>query len=454
MSAKWEKTEKNKGELTFEINNESIQKGLDIAFKRIRKKLNVPGFRKGKISRQLFNHMYGEESLYEDALNAILPDEYENAINDVKIDPVDQPVIHIEKMEKGSPWIIKAVVTVKPDVKLGKYKGLSVTKQNRKVLAKDVNAEINKLRNQQAELVLKKGKAQKGDTVTIDYVGYIDGKEFKGGKANNYSLELGSGTFIPGFEDQLVGHKADDDVDVNVKFPENYSSKEIAGKDALFKVKIHEVREKHLPKLDDEFAKDVDENVDTLDELKKKIKKDLTEQRNKDAENAIEDEAIDKATNNATIDEIPQAMIDKEIEDETNQYLSNIQQQGVSPKLYFKITGLSEEKLRKHFSEHAEQHVRTNLVLDAIINAENIVPTEKEISEEISNLSKEYNIKEEQIRSSLNNDIIAHDIAIRDAIKLITDSAKEETDTHKSNQNNNKNKLDSSTKDSSTKENK
>ena len=426
MSAKWEKTEKNKGELTFEINNESIQKGLDIAFKRIRKKLNVPGFRKGKISRQLFNHMYGEESLYEDALNAILPDEYENAINDVKIDPVDQPVIHIEKMEKGSPWIIKAVVTVKPDVKLGKYKGLSVTKQNRKVLAKDVNAEINKLRNQQAELVLKKGKAQKGDTVTIDYVGYIDGKEFKGGKANNYSLELGSGTFIPGFEDQLVGHKADDDVDVNVKFPENYSSKEIAGKDALFKVKIHEVREKHLPKLDDEFAKEVSE-FNTLDELKADIKGKIEETKKASLEREYEDALITAVIENSKM-EVPGVMVEKEIDNMVRDLENRLKYQGLSLEQYMQFTGSTEEKMRAYMKENADKKVKADLVLEAIAKAEKIEATEEEVKEKATEIAKMYAGDEAEKMAEMlmqtQKAMIERDIVIAKTIKLLEDNCK------------------------------
>lgn len=425
--AKWEKKDTNKGELTFEIAQEEIKKGLDRAFNRVRRNLNVPGFRKGKVTRQIFNRMYGEESLYEDTLNLLLPGAYDAAVAETKIEPVDQPEISIEKMEKNEPWEIKATVTVKPEVELGQYKNLTVPKQDRRVLVKDVNAELDKLRNEQAELVLKEdGKAKKGDTVTIDYAGSIDGKPFEGGKADNYSLELGSGSFIPGFEDQLIGHKAGDEVEVKVTFPEDYHAKDVAGKDAVFKVKIHEVREKQLPKLDDEFAKDVDEDVDTLDELKKKIKEELTKQKNEAADAAVEDAAIEEATNNATIKEIPQAMIDKEIQDEMNQYLGNIQRQGINPKLYFQITGTTEDDLRKHFAENAEQHVRTNLVLDAIVDAENIKPSQEEIDKEIKNLADEYKMKEAQVRAALSNDILSHDIAIRDAIKVITDSAKEE----------------------------
>ena len=266
MAAKWEKKDNNQGELTFEIAPDKIKEGLDKAFQRTKKNLAVPGFRKGRVPRQIFNQMYGEEALYQDALNIVLPEAYDAAIKEAGIEPVDQPQVDVESMDKDQPWVLKAVVTVKPDVKLGEYKGLSVTKQNTRVYQKDIDAEIEKQRQQQAELVLKEDEAAaKGDTVVIDFDGYVDGKQFDGGKADNYSLELGSNSFIPGFEDQLVGHKAGEDVDVKVTFPADYQAEDLRDKEATFKVTIHEVKEKQLPELDDEFAKDVDEDVDSLE---------------------------------------------------------------------------------------------------------------------------------------------------------------------------------------------
>lgn len=315
MSAKWEKKGTNDGKLTFEIGTDSIKSGLDCAFKKNKNSIRVPGFRKGKVPRQIFTKMYGEEALYEDALNILLPDAYEKAVEDTKIEPVDQPKINVESMEKGKPWVVSADVTVKPEVKLGDYKGLSVPKQNTRVYQKDVDAELEKKRESQAELVLKEGKAaEKGDTVVIDFEGTVDGKPFDGGKAENHSLELGSNSFIPGFEDQLIGHKADDEVEVKVTFPEDYQAKDLAGKDAIFKTQIHEVKTKELPKLDDDFAKDVDEDVDSLDELKEKIKDDLKDQKKNEAREAIEDAAISEATDNAEVKDIPQAMIDEDIQ--------------------------------------------------------------------------------------------------------------------------------------------
>ena len=368
MSAKWERdSEASKGTLTFEIDVDTIKKGLDEAFVETKKKITVPGFRKGRVPRQIFDQMYGEESLYQDALNKVLPQAYSDAVKEAGIDPVAQPQIDIKSMEKDQPWVLTATVDVKPEVKLGDYKGMEVPKQDTSVSDADVDAEIEKKRQQQAELVLKEGKpAEKGDTVVIDYEGSVDGKKFDGGSADNYSLELGSGSFIPGFEDQLIGHNTDDDVDVKVTFPEDYHAKDLAGKDAIFKVKVHEIKEKQLPDLDDDFAKDVDEDVDTLDELKDKTKKQLQENKENQAKAAIEDAAINKAVENAEIEDIPQSMLDEDTNRQMQQYLAGMQQQGISPQMYFQITGTKEEDLKKQFAADAEQRVKTNLVLEEI----------------------------------------------------------------------------------------
>ena len=263
MSVKWEKKEgTNDGKLTFEIQPDKIKEGLDIAFNKVKKSLNVPGFRKGRVPRQIFNKMYGEEALYQDALNALLPEAYANAVSESKIKPVSQPEINVESMEKDSAWVLSAKVTVEPEVELGEYKGLEVMKHSTDVSDKEVADELERRRQQQAELVLKEDEpAAEGDTVVIDFEGKVDGKPFDGGKAENYSLELGSKTFIPGFEDQLVGHKAGDEVEVKVTFPDDYQAKDLQGKDAVFEVKIHEVKQKELPELDDDFAKDIDDDV-------------------------------------------------------------------------------------------------------------------------------------------------------------------------------------------------
>ena len=370
--------------------------------------------------------MYGEESLYQDALNKVLPQAYSDAVKEAGIEPVAQPQINIKSMDKDQPWVLTASVDVKPEVKLGDYKGMEVPKQDITVSDADVDAELEKKRQQQAELVLKEDKpAEKGDTVVIDYEGSIDGKKFDGGSADNYSLELGSGSFIPGFEDQLIGHNTDDDVDVKVTFPEDYHAKDLAGKEAIFKVKVHEIKEKQLPELDDDFAKDVDEDVDTLAELKDKTKKELQENKDNQAKAAIEDAAINAAVENAEIQDIPQSMLDEDTNRQMQQYLAGMQQQGISPQMYFQITGTKEDDLKKQFAADAEQRVKTNLVLEAIVDDADLAATEDEIKAEISDLAKQYGMKEDQVKNALSEDMLTHDIKIRKAVDLVADSAKQ-----------------------------
>ena len=427
MSAKWERdSDASKGTLTFDIDVDTINKGIDEAFVETRKKITVPGFRKGRVPRQIFNQMYGEESLYQDALNKVLPDAYSAAVKETGIKPVDQPKIDIKSMEKGQPWTLTAEVAVEPEVKLGDYKGMEVPEQDTTVSDADVDSEIEKKRQQQAELVLKEDKpAAKGDTVVIDYEGSIDGKKFDGGSADNYSLELGSGSFIPGFEDQLVGANSGDDVDVKVTFPEDYHAKELAGKEALFKVKVHEIKEKQLPELDDDFAKDVDEDVDTLDELKDKTRKQLQEQKDNQAKGAIEDAAIEKAVANAEIEDIPQAMLDDDTNRQMQQYLAGMQQQGISPQMYFQITGTKEDDLKKQFANDAEQRVKTNLVLEAIVDDAKLEASEDEIKDEVKDLAKQYGMEEDAVEKALSKDMLSHDIKIKKAVDLVADSAKQ-----------------------------
>lgn len=428
MSAKWERdSDASKGTLTFDIDVDTIKKGIDEAFVETRKKITVPGFRKGRVPRQIFNQMYGEESLYQDALNKVLPDAYSAAVKETGIKPVDQPSIDIKSMEKDQPWTLTAEVAVEPEVKLGDYKGMEVPEQDTTVSDADVDSEIEKKRQQQAELVLKDEDqaAANGDTVVIDYEGSVDGEKFDGGSANNYSLELGSGSFIPGFEDQLVGHKSGDDVDVKVTFPEDYHAKELAGKDALFKVKVHEIKEKQLPELDDDFAKDVDEDVDTLDELKDKTRKQLQEQKDNQAKGAIEDAAIEKAVANAEIEDIPQAMLDEDTNRQMQQYLAGMQQQGISPQMYFQITGTKEDDLKKQFANDAAQRVKTNLVLEAIVDDAKLEASEDEIKDEIKDLAKQYGMEEDAVEKALSKDMLSHDIKIKKAVDLVADSAKQ-----------------------------
>lgn len=427
MSVKWERdSDAPKGTLTFDIDTETIQKGIDHAFTRTQKRISVPGFRKGHVPRTIFNQMYGEESLYQDALNDVLPDAYEAAIKEAGIEPVDQPQVNVESMEKGQPWTLTSTVAVKPEVTLGDYKGMEVPEQDTSVSDADVDSELENKRQQQAELVLKEDEAAAdGDTVVIDYEGSVDGEKFDGGSADNYSLVLGSGSFIPGFEDQLVGHKAGEDVDVNVTFPEDYHAKDLAGKDALFKVKIHEVKEKQLPELDDEFAKDVDEDVETLAELKDKVKKQLQDQKEAAAKAAIEDAAIEAAVANAETEEIPQAMLDDDTNRQLQQYLAGMQQQGINPQMYFQITNTTEDDLRKQFADDAAKRVKTNLVLEAVVKDANLNATDEDVQNEIADLAKQYGMDEEAVSKALTRDMLEHDIEIKKAVDLIADSAKQ-----------------------------
>ncbi|MEE6684632.1 trigger factor [Limosilactobacillus fermentum] len=427
MSVKWERdSDAPKGTLTFDIDTETIQKGIDHAFTRTQKRISVPGFRKGHVPRTIFNQMYGEESLYQDALNDVLPDAYEAAIKEAGIEPVAQPQVNVKSMEKGQPWTLTATVAVKPEVTLGDYKGMEVPEQDTSVSDADVDSELENKRQQQAELVLKEDEAAAdGDTVVIDYEGSVDGEKFDGGSADNYSLVLGSGSFIPGFEDQLVGHKADEDVDVNVTFPEDYHAKDLAGKDALFKVKIHEVKEKQLPELDDEFAKDVDEDVETLAELKDKLKKQLQDQKEAAAKAAIEDAAIEAAVANAETEEIPQAMLDDDTNRQLQQYLAGMQQQGINPKMYFQITNTTEDDLRKQFADDAAKRVKTNLVFEAVVKDANLNATDEDVQNEIADLAKQYGMDEEAVSKALTRDMLEHDIEIKKAVDLIADSAKQ-----------------------------
>ena len=425
MTATFEKTATNEGVLTFSIPQEEIQQGLTIAFNKVKGNLNVPGFRKGKVTRQVFNRMFGEEALYEDALNAVLPKAYDAAVAEAGLDVVAQPKIDVKSMEKGQDWVITAEVTVKPEVKLGEYKNLTVAKQEREVTDADVEERLNQKRNQQAELVVVEEPAKEGDTVVIDFEGFKDGVAFEGGKGENYSLELGSGSFIPGFEDQLVGAKAGDDVEVKVTFPEDYQAEDLAGKEAIFKVKVHEVKEKELPALDDEFAKDVDDEVETLDELKAKIREELTATKASQAQEAVHDEALRKAVENAEVVELPHVMVHDEVHRAMDEFLNNMQRQGISPEMYYQLTNSTEADLHKQFEQDAELRVKTNLVIEAIVKAENLEATEEEIEKEIAELAETYNMPVDQVKRLLTTDMLSHDITMKKAIDLVTSTAVE-----------------------------
>ena len=425
MSVSFESKETNRGVLTFTISQEQIKPELDRVFNSVKKTLNVPGFRKGHLPRPVFNQKFGEEALYQDTLNALLPAAYEAAVKEAEIEVVAQPQFDVASMEKGQDWTITAEVVTKPEVKLGEYKNLEVSVDvSKEVSDADVDARIERERNNLAELVLKEDKAVNGDTVVIDFVGTVDGVEFDGGKGDNFSLELGSGRFIPGFEDQLVGHAAGETVEVNVTFPEDYQATDLAGKDAKFVTTIHEVKEKEVPELDDELAKDIDEDVETLDELKEKYRKELAESKEIAFDDAVESAALDLAVENAEIVELPEEMVHEEVHRSVNEFLGNMQRQGISPDMYFQITGTTQEDLHKQHEADAEKRTKTNLVIEAVAKAEGFEASDEDIEAEIASLAADYNMEVERVRQLLSADMLKHDIVIKKAVELITSTAK------------------------------
>lgn len=428
MSAKWEKLEGNQGVLTVEVEASEVDTALDQAFKKVVKKVNVPGFRKGKMPRKLFEQRFGVESLYQDALDILLPKAYGDAVEEAGIEPVDRPEVDIEKMEQGSNLVFTAKVIVKPEVKLGEYKGLEVEKTETEVTDEDVQNELTRLQEQQAELVVKEdGAIENGDTVNLDFEGFVDGEAFEGGKAENYSLEIGSGSFIPGFEEQLVGENAGAEKDVNVTFPEEYHAEELAGKPAVFKVKIHDIKSKQLPELNDEFAKEAEGDAETLEDLKKELRTKLEESKKQEAENQTRETVIEKASENAEI-EIPEAMVNTELDRMVQEFGQRLQMQGMNLDLYYQFSGTSEEALREQMKEDAQKRVRTNLVLEAIVEAENIEVSEEEIDAELNKMAEMYKMEVEQIKQMLamqgGNDAVAADLKVRKAIDFLVENSK------------------------------
>ncbi|WP_295592164.1 trigger factor [uncultured Streptococcus sp.] len=425
MSVSFENTATNRGVVTFTIGQDKIQPALDQAFNKVKKNLNAPGFRKGHMPRAVFNQKFGEEALYDDALNAILPAAYEAAITELGLDVVAQPKIDVKSIEKGQDWTLTAEVVTKPEVKLGAYKDLEVSVEvSKEVTDEDVDAKLENERKNLAELVVKEGAAENGDTVVIDFVGSVDGVEFDGGKGENHSLELGSGQFIPGFEDQLVGSKAGDEVEVKVTFPEDYQATDLAGKDAVFVTKVNEVKAKEVPALDDELAKDLDDEVETLDELKAKYRKELEAAKEIAFDDAVEGAALDLAVENAEIVELPAEMVEDEVHRAVNEFMGNMQRQGISPEMYFQITGTTQEDLHKQYEADADKRVKTNLVIEAVAAAEGFDATEEEIQKEINDLAAEYNMEVSQVSSLLSPEMLKHDITMKKAVELITSSAK------------------------------
>ncbi|MHB7913722.1 trigger factor [Staphylococcus haemolyticus] len=425
MTATWEKKEGNEGLLKVTVPAEKVDKALDQAFKKVVKQINVPGFRKGKVPRPIFEQRFGVEALYQDAVDILLPEAYGEAIDETGINPVAQPEINVTQIEKGKDFEFEATVTVEPEVQLGDYKGLEIEKQDSELTDEDLQEAIDHSLGHLADMVVKEdGAVENGDTVNIDFDGYVDGEEFEGGQADGYDLEIGSGSFIPGFEDQLVGVKTGEEKDVVVTFPEEYHAEELAGKEATFKTKVNEIKYKEVPELDDEIANELDSDANSVDEYKENLRKRLSEQKAEEAENVEKEEAINKATDNATID-IPQAMIDTELDRMVQEFGQRIQQQGLDLQTYFQISGQDESQLREQMKDDAEQRIKTNLTLSAIADKENIEATDEDIDKELEKMSKQFNISVEDIKNTLGNtDIIKNDVRIQKVIDLLRDNAK------------------------------
>lgn len=400
MKSTIEKKENNKVTLKIEIDAEKFEEGIQKAYIRNRAKFNIPGFRKGKAPRKIIEINYGKGVFYEDAVNILLPDAYDSAIEEQKLEPVDRPKIDIEQIESGKPLIITAEVTVKPEVELGEYKGIEVEKVEYNVTEEDVMNELKMMQDKNARIIEAEDRpVKKGDILTIDYKGFIGDEQFEGGTAENQTLEIGSGRFIPGFEEQLIGKTKGEEVEINVKFPEEYHAKDLAGKEATFKVNIHEIKEKELPELDDEFAKDVSE-VDTLDELKKEIKNKLEKTAKDNEKRENENRVIEKIVENSKVD-IPKVMIENQINSELQEFSYRLKIQGIELNQYLELTNTKIEDLREQFREGAEKAVKTELVLEAISKKENIKETEEEIDKEIEEFAKQYGQEVDKFKANI-----------------------------------------------------
>lgn len=424
MSTKWEKQEGNEGVLTFEVSAEEFKKAIDEAFKKVVKNINEPGFRKGKMPRQMFNKKYGEEALYQDAIDIVLPEAYTKALDESGIDPVDRPEIDIESIEKGQPVVFTAKVTVKPEVKLGDYKGLEVTPLEETVTEEEINEQLSNHQARLAEMSVKEDAIVEGDTATIDFEGFVGEEAFEGGKGEDYDLEIGSNTFIPGFEEQLVGSKTGDSKDVVVTFPEEYHAAELAGKEATFKVTVKEVKGKVLPELNDDFAKEVDESVEGLDALRTKLTEQTTEEKKQTAAQALRDDLVEKAAANSEVD-IPQAMIDSEVDRMLQEFGQRLSQQGMNLDLYYQFSGQDEEALRAQMKEDAESRVRVSLTLEAIAAAEGIEVTEEDVNAELEKMTAQFGMTVDQIKTALGGTaILENDIRFQKTVEFLVDNAK------------------------------
>ena len=429
MSLQVENLEHNMAKLTITVSAEEVEKALQAAYLKQRSKISLPGFRKGKVPRQMIEKMYGPEVFYDEAANHMISEAYGKAYDECELEIASQPTIDVVQLEKGKDFIFTAEVAVKPEVKLGEYKGLKVDKVSTRVMQKEVDEEIVKERERNARTVEVTDRAvQDKDIVTLDFEGFVDGVAFEGGKGENYPLTIGSGAFIPGFEEQLIGAEIDKETEVKVTFPEEYQAKELAGKEAVFKCTVHEIKAKELPELDDEFASEVSEEAETLEDYKAEVKAKIKERKENEGKEKKENQAVEQAVANAEID-LPAPMVDLQAKQMADDFARRIMQQGMSVEQYFQFTGLNEEKMMEELKPQAEKRIRTRLVLEAIVAAENIEVSDERLDEELQKMADSYQMEVEKLKEFMGENEkkqMKEDIAVQDAVTLITEAAVEE----------------------------
>ena len=428
MSLQVERLEHNMAKLTIEVPAEEVEKALQAAYLKERGKISLPGFRKGRVPRQMIEKMYGPEVFYDEAANRMISEAYAKAYDECELELVSQPKIEITQLEKCKEFIFTAEVAVKPEVKLGEYKGLKVDKVSTRVTQKEVDEEIDKERERNARTIDVTDRAvQDKDQITLDFEGFVDGVAFEGGKASDYPLTIGSGAFIPGFEDQLIGANIDEEKEINVTFPEEYQAKELAGKAAVFKCTVHSIKAKELPELDDEFVSDVSEKSETVDAYKAEVKAKIKERKENEGKQKREDQSVEQAVANAEMD-IPEAMISFQSRQMVDDFARRIMQQGMTMEQYFQFTGLSEEKMMEEFKPEAEKRIRTRLTLEAIVAAENIEVSEERLDEELQKMADSYKMEVDKLKEYMGENEkkqMKEDIAIQEAVTLIANAAVE-----------------------------
>ncbi|MCI8292161.1 MAG: trigger factor [Hespellia sp.] len=428
MSLQVEKLEHNMAKMTIEVSAEEVEKALQAAYLKQRGSITIPGFRKGKVPRQMIEKMYGPEIFYDEAANHMISEAYSKAYDECELEIVSQPSVDIVELEKGKPFIFTAEVAVKPEVTLGEYKGLKVDKISTEVTAEEIDQEIDKERDRNARMVEVTDRAvQDKDQVTMDFEGFVDGEAFEGGKGENYPLTIGSGAFIPGFEEQLIGAELEKEVEVNVTFPEEYQAKELAGKDAVFKCTVHAIKMKELPELDDEFASDVSD-FETLEEYRADVEKKVQERKIKEAKTTQEDQAVEKAIENAEMD-IPEAMIDQQVKQLADDFAMRMRQQGLSMEQYFQFTGMTADRMAEDLRPQAEKRIKTRLVLEAVAKAENIQVSDEKFEEEIAKMAEQYQMEVDKLKEYMGEtemERMREDMAVQEAVTFLVDAAIEE----------------------------